>query len=99
MTVVHFARRRKQNGISSGNSTETPTSLVHRQDSFYIHYSAVREADSTFEPYAAAPTDVPVDITADVVETVASKLTNVAGPGGTEAIDLHNWLLRFGSES
>ena len=60
---------------------------------------AVEEADGTFEPYAAVPTDVLVDITADVVETVASKLTNVAGPGGTEAIDLHNWLLRFGSES
>jgi hypothetical protein len=31
MTVVHFARRRQQNGTSSGNSTETPTSLVHEQ--------------------------------------------------------------------
>jgi hypothetical protein len=35
----------------------------------------------------------------DVVKDVASRLSGGAGPGGTDAIDLKNWLLRFGAES
>jgi hypothetical protein len=33
------------------------------------------------------------------VDDVASGLSGGAGPGGTDAVDLKNWLLRFGSES
>jgi hypothetical protein len=40
-----------------------------------------------------------VDITADLVKDVASRLSGGAGPGGTDAVDLKNWLLRFGEES
>ena len=53
----------------------------------------------SFEPYPSLPEPVPVEITGDVVEKVASKLSGAAGPGGTDAIDLRNWLLRHGAES
>jgi hypothetical protein len=52
-----------------------------------------------FEPYNETPQPVPLDITEDIVEEVASKLSGAAGPGGTDAIALANWLLRFGAES
>ena len=52
-----------------------------------------------FEPYGSVPTSIPVDITAQDVESVASRLSGAAGPGGTDAVDLRNWLLRFGKES
>jgi hypothetical protein len=42
---------------------------------------------------------VVTEITADTFEVVASKLTSAAGSWGTDAIDLHNWLLWFGKES
>jgi hypothetical protein len=54
---------------------------------------------SAFEPYPDLPDPIPVEITAEDVEQVASRLSGVAGPGGTDAIDLRNWLLRFGAES
>ena len=34
-----------------------------------------------------------------MVERVASKLSGAAGPGGTGAVELSNWLLRFGTAS
>lgn len=33
------------------------------------------------------------------VELISSRLSGAAGPGGTDAVELSNWLLRFGSES
>ena len=40
-----------------------------------------------------------MDITEDLVEDVAKHLSGGAGPGGTDAVDLTNWLLPFGEES
>jgi hypothetical protein len=61
---------------------------------------SVGAPDGAFEPYArGAPAVVPVDVTATTVETVAAKLSGAAGPGGVDAADLWNWLLRFGVES
>ena len=54
---------------------------------------------SNFEPYDCIPQPLPVEITGEVVETVAALLSGAAGPGGTDAVDLRNWLLRFGAES
>jgi hypothetical protein len=56
-------------------------------------------ARGSFEPYDRLHLPVPVEITGDVVERVALKLSGAAGPGGTNAVDLRNWLLRFGEES
>jgi hypothetical protein len=61
---------------------------------------SVGAPDGAFEPYArGAPAVVPVDVTAMTVKTVAAKLSGAAGPGGVDAVDLRNWLLRCGVES
>jgi hypothetical protein len=52
-----------------------------------------------FEPYEAIPEAVPLSITADTVEKVAPKLSGSAGLGGTDAVDMRSWLLRFGTQS
>jgi len=53
-----------------------------------------------FETYeGGAPAVVPVTITELTVEKVASQLSGTAGLGGTDAVDLRNWLLQFGEES
>jgi hypothetical protein len=51
------------------------------------------------ESYPEVPLSVPLDITAETMGTVASKLSDAAGPSGTDAMDLSNWLLRHGAES
>lgn len=52
-----------------------------------------------FEPYPETPDLPPLVITADHVEAVASHLSGAAGPGGTDAVDLRNWLLRYHGNS
>jgi len=42
---------------------------------------------------------VPVTISETTVEKVASQLSGAAGLGGTDTVDLKNWLLRFRAES
>ena len=61
--------------------------------------TSVGDADGAFEPYPDLPAPVPVCITQDDVEAVSSRLSGAAGPGGTDAVGLANWLLRFGRES
>ncbi|KAI2493136.1 hypothetical protein MHU86_21397 [Fragilaria crotonensis] len=61
--------------------------------------TSVGDADGAFEPYPDLPAPVPVCITQDDVEAISSRLAGAAGPGGTDAVDLANWLLRFGRES
>ena len=42
---------------------------------------------------------MPLDITTDDIEWVASKLLGSTGVGGTDAVNLRNWLLRHGTGS
>ena len=51
---------------------------------------------SAFEEYEDVPKTVPLDFTEDDVVWVASKLSGAAGALETEAMELHNRLLRFG---
>ena len=46
-----------------------------------------------------SPEMVPVDITDDVVSSVAGRLLGGAGPGETDSVILQHWLLRFGAAS
>ena len=65
------------------------------RDPLYLH-----SPDSAFEPYPETPTAIPICVlTPDDVELISSRLSGGAGPGGTDAVDLSNWLLRFGAES
>ena len=48
------------------------------------------------EAYKTTPVLFPVDITEDVVELVAKKLSGSAGPGDTHLDALQGWLLKFG---
>ena len=52
-----------------------------------------------FEEYPETPEPIPLCVTVDTIETVAAKLSGGGGPSGTDAVDLCNWLLRFGAES
>ena len=54
---------------------------------------------AAFEKYRGVPKTVPLDFTEDEVTWVASKLSVAAGALGAEAIELRNWLLRFGCAS
>ena len=54
------------------------------------------QVDGAFEHYdGGAPAIVPVVITQDTVEEVASQLSGSAGPGGTDGEDLKGWLLWY----
>ena len=52
--------------------------------------------EGVFEPYPTLPKAMPMCITQDIVETVASKLSGAAGPGGTDGEELKSWLLQYG---
>ena len=61
--------------------------------------TSVGDEDGAFEPYPDLPAPIPVCVTQDDVEAISPRLAGAAGPGGTDAVDLANWLLRFGRES
>ncbi|KAI2490762.1 hypothetical protein MHU86_23809 [Fragilaria crotonensis] len=61
--------------------------------------TSVGEEDGAFEPYPNLPAPIPVCVTQDDVEAISPRLAGAAGPGGTDAVDLANWLLRFGLEA
>ena len=54
---------------------------------------------AAFEEYEEVPETVPLDFTEDDVTWVASKLSGAAGALGAEAMELRNWILRFGCAS
>ena len=54
---------------------------------------------AAFEKYEDVPETVPLDFTEDDVTWVASKLSSAACVLGAEAMELRNWLLRFGCAS
>ena len=54
---------------------------------------------AAFEEYEDVPKTVPLDFTEDDVTWVASKLFGAAGALGAEAMELRNWILRFGFAS
>ena len=56
-------------------------------------------ACAAFEEYEGVPETVPLDFTEDDVTWVASTLSGAAGALGAEAMELRNWLLRFGCAS
>ena len=60
---------------------------------------AEKPACAALEEYEDVPKTVSLDFTEDDVMWVASKLSSAAGTLGAEAMELFNWLLRFGCAS
>ena len=57
---------------------------------------SVGRADGAFELYPnGAPVFVSAVVTQCVVENMAKRLSGAAGPSGTDAVTLANWLLRY----
>ena len=54
---------------------------------------------AAFKVYEEVPETVPLDFMEDDVTWVASKISGAAGAMGAEAMELCNWLLRFGCVS
>ena len=54
---------------------------------------------TAFEVYEDVPKTAPLDFTEDDVTWVASKLSGAAGALRAEAMELRNWILRFGCPS
>ena len=63
------------------------------------HPDARTPDTSQFPTYPNTPNFVDLDVTEEVVEAVASKLSGSAGLGGVDSQALQHWLLRFGSAS
>jgi hypothetical protein len=60
---------------------------------------SVGTEDRAFKKCPNCPDIIPMTVTAEDVEKIASSLSGAAGPGGTDAVDMQNWLLQFGKES
>jgi hypothetical protein len=58
----------------------------------------VGNADGALEPYPHLPSPILVTVTQDDVEVISTRLSGAAGPGGSDSVELSNWLLRFGRE-
>jgi hypothetical protein len=85
-----------------GVCTETGRPVLEVLQGKYLKMREPNLNDPTlkiFEEYPTVPQVVPLDITAETGEKVASHLSGAAGPSGTDAVDLSNWLLRHGVES
>ena len=54
---------------------------------------------AAFEEYEDVPETVLLDFKEDVATWVASKPSGAAGALGSEAMELHNWILLFGCAS
>ena len=54
---------------------------------------------AAFEKYEDLPKTAPITFTEDDATWVASKVSGAAGALGAEAMELRNWLLRFGCAS
>ena len=53
----------------------------------------------TLEAYEENTVFIPSDITEDMVDLVAWKLSGSAEPGGTDSEELQGWLLKLGDHS
>ena len=77
--------------------TGRPVPEVLRKKHPYMCVSPVENPTcAAFKEYEEVPKTLPLDFTEDDVTWVASNLSGTAGALGAEAVDLRNWLLRFG---
>ena len=75
-------------------SKEKVTNVLHKK-----HLTSVIPAIEILVDYDEIPELVPIDVTKDIVEQVAGKLSGIAGIGRVDAVGLQQWLLRFSEAS
>ena len=97
--AVRYITEREKGGLlfpdEKDEKTGLPVSKVLEEK-----HPANRDADPTALPkYDSTPNLVPCQITEDIVEEVASKLSGGAGLGGLDSIHLKHLLLRHGRAS
>eukprot|EP00957_Ditylum_brightwellii_P045360 3438318-Ditylum_brightwellii.AAC.1 len=61
------------------------------------HPEPIVPPESALTNYAKTPVFIDVNITGEVVEKVAHRLSGAAGPGGVDSVSLQDWLLRYGT--
>ena len=55
--------------------------------------------NSAFKPYKHLLAPLPIRITLEMCDRVASRMTGGADPSGIDLVELVNWLLRFRGKS
>ena len=103
-SAVRFITQRDTGGVlqpdDACTKTGRPVLDVLREKHPTLRSPDIDSDDrEAFEKYDNTPRSIPLTITSEVVEKVASRLSGAAGPCGVDAVDLRNWLLRFGPES
>ena len=99
--AVHQATERERRGclLPGDNCTKTglPVADVLQEKHSDMRVPPVENPTcAAFKDYEDIPETVPLNFTEDDVTWVASKLSGAAGVLEAEAMELRNWLLRFG---
>jgi hypothetical protein len=97
--AVRYLTERDQGGILFPNETDEKSGDTVLETLKSKHPDATIPAASTLHPYSEVPDFNDIDVTEDVVESVARRLRGCAGPSGTDSLSLQHWLLRYGESS
>jgi hypothetical protein len=98
-TAVRWVTDREKGGVLFPDDLDKKTG-DRVIDALKAKHPDARVPDaSELEDYEEVPDLVDLDITAEVVEKVARRLSGSAGPGGTDAQAIQHWLLRHGAAS
>ena len=72
--------------------------ILHRNQPHYIQNGSVTAPGSS-DSLTLLPPHTDVDVTGSHIEHVARCIQGGAGPGGSSAVQWHDYLLRYGSHS
>ena len=92
-SAVRYITDREKGGLLAPDDIDEKSGLPVEEVLRSKHPEPRVPLAADFEAYDEVPDFVDVDITDDVVESVARKLSGSAGPGGTDSQHLQHWLL------
>jgi hypothetical protein len=97
--AVRYLTERDQGGILFPDNTDEKSGDTVLETLQSKHPDATIPEASSLQTYPSLPDFNDIDVTEDVVESVARRLRGCAGPSGTDSLSLQQWLLRFGETS
>eukprot|EP00978_Attheya_sp_CCMP212_P019497 scaffold54738_cov30-Attheya_sp.AAC.1 len=97
--AIRFITEREKAGIMLPTDIDEKSGLPVIDVLHSKHPPARVPEVEDLEEYDTLPEFIRVDITDETMEKVVRCLSGAGGPGGTDAMSLHHWLLRFGSVS